>query len=129
MNTELQTYSFTEDDINLITFSVRRLSETTGFKDQKMQAVDLLRYIEMQKKERKAQEWDKAVKEAMQHCFSTEPHNDEKRYWFDNEDAADTVSESLKHLWDEGLGQVYGPFCNYEVVEEAPHRWWEVSYK
>lgn len=50
MSSELTTYSFTEEDINLITFSVRRLSDTTAFQTQKDEANDLLRYIELQKK-------------------------------------------------------------------------------
>jgi hypothetical protein len=69
------------------------------------------------------------VEQAMKNIFKDEPHRGEKRYWFTDKDAADTVSESLKHLNDEGLGLIYGPFVNIDHVSDPPHRWWEVSYK
>jgi hypothetical protein len=51
--TELKTYSFTDEDINLITFAVRRLKESTGLSDIKEDSENLLEYIEMLKKEHK----------------------------------------------------------------------------
>lgn len=49
--TELKTYSFTDADINLITFALRRLSENTGFGTLKADADNLLEYTERLKKE------------------------------------------------------------------------------
>lgn len=42
----------TQDDINLITFALRRLSKETGFADMKGAAEDLTQYIEKENKER-----------------------------------------------------------------------------
>lgn len=66
------------------------------------------------------------VQEAMTYCFNDEPHEGVKRKWFSNKEAADTYSESLKDLWSEGLGLVYGPFSGKMRV---PETWYEVSYK
>ena len=58
--------------------------------------------------------------------FNDEPCNGQKRRWFSTKDAADDYSESLKELWPEGLGQVYGRY----VGKQSPTgEWWEVSYK
>lgn len=51
--TELKTYSFTDEDINLITFAVRRLKDQTGFKSTKTECNNLLEYIERMKEEKK----------------------------------------------------------------------------
>lgn len=51
MAQELKTYSFTDEDINLITFAVRRLSETTDYLAIKEDTANLLDYIERIKKE------------------------------------------------------------------------------
>jgi len=58
--------------------------------------------------------------------FNDEPHNNQKRRWFTTKDAADDYSESLKALWPEGLGQVYGRFAG---KQSPTGEWWEVSYK
>jgi hypothetical protein len=51
MKHELKTYSFTQDDINLITHALRRLNETTMFSGTKEDTTDLLEYIERLKNE------------------------------------------------------------------------------
>lgn len=65
------------------------------------------------------------LEQAMTHCFRDEPCGGEKRKWFSSKEAAEEYSESLKSLWPEGLGQIYGPFISSKVFWE---RWWEVSY-
>jgi len=52
-NGDLKTYSFTDEDINLITFAVRRLAENTGMGTIKEDAENLLEYIERLKQEHK----------------------------------------------------------------------------
>ena len=79
------------------------------------------------------------LESAMEYCFKDKPckvgsaaNNTEKtenRKWFNNNEAADTYSESLKDLWSEGLGLVYGPFVNNKIVLDGNNTWWEVSYK
>lgn len=64
------------------------------------------------------------LEEAMTFIINDQPHNGENRKWFSNKEAAETYSESLKDLWSEGLGEMYGPFVNPQNV-----RWYEVSYK
>lgn len=64
------------------------------------------------------------LEEAMKHCFNDAPFENEKRKWFNNKEAAETYSESLKALWADGLGQIYGPF-----VDAKNKTWYEVSYK
>ena len=49
----LQTYSFTTDDIDLITYALRKLSETCGFKGTAFDCKNLLDYIEREKEEKK----------------------------------------------------------------------------
>jgi hypothetical protein len=58
----------------------------------------------------KEQTPEMTLEQAMKHCFRDEPHGKQKRKWFNNREAADTYSESLKHLWNEGLGHIYGAF-------------------
>lgn len=50
-NDLLKTYSYTDEDINLITFALRRLSENTGFSTIKADADNLLAYTERLKEE------------------------------------------------------------------------------
>lgn len=52
MSQLLETYSFTEDDINLITFALRRYSKDAGFVTSANDAIDLIEFIERQKKEK-----------------------------------------------------------------------------
>lgn len=51
-NELLSTYSFTEEDINLITFCLRRMHDTTEMGGIKNDTADLLAFIERQKKEK-----------------------------------------------------------------------------
>ena len=67
------------------------------------------------------------IEQAMTYCFNDEPYQGENRKWFSSKEAAEEYSESLKHLWSEGLGQIYGPFVSNE--QPTADRWWEVSYK
>ncbi len=48
---ELKTYSFTQEDINLITFALRQLSSNTGFSNIKDDAENLIEFTERQYKE------------------------------------------------------------------------------
>lgn len=52
---DLFTYSFTEEDVNLITFSLRRMNETTGIGNIKTETADLLAFIKRQQEEKKAE--------------------------------------------------------------------------
>ncbi len=47
----LKTYSFNDEDINLITFALRRLAENTGFGKLRTDALELLEYTERLEKE------------------------------------------------------------------------------
>lgn len=49
----LKSYSFTDDDINLITYALRRLKDTTSFKGIKDDSEELLNYVERLKQENK----------------------------------------------------------------------------
>lgn len=49
----LSAYSFTEEDINLITFALRRLSDETMFPTIRTDAQDLIAYTERQANEKK----------------------------------------------------------------------------
>lgn len=49
---KLESYSFTSDDIDLITYALRQLSKSTGFANIKTQAEDLIKYTELQKNEK-----------------------------------------------------------------------------
>ncbi len=51
MSQLLETYSFTNDDIDLITFALRRLKDTASFAHTAKEAADLIEYIEREKKE------------------------------------------------------------------------------
>lgn len=53
MSQLLTTYSFTEEDINLLTFALRRLKDSTDFSNIKNDAENLLDFIERQKEEQK----------------------------------------------------------------------------
>jgi len=48
--TELKSIPLTQEDINLITFALRKLSETTGFKDLRDDSKNLIEYIESENK-------------------------------------------------------------------------------
>lgn len=52
MSQLLTTYSFTEEDINLITHALRRYAEITGFCTSVADAKNLIEFIERQKKEK-----------------------------------------------------------------------------
>lgn len=60
--TELKTYSFTEEDIDLITYSLRLLGRNAFFQAIKDDAGSLLEYIERQKQEH----LDEKVKKAFE---------------------------------------------------------------
>lgn len=62
---------------------------------------------------------------AMTYCFEDIQDNEDKRKRFSNKEAANTYSESLKHLWPDEIGLVYGPFINAKINGY----WWEVSYE
>jgi hypothetical protein len=51
-STELSTYSFTSSDIDLITFALRRLSESTGIGNLAAEAKELLEYVEKEKEDK-----------------------------------------------------------------------------
>ena len=51
MSELLESYSFTNDDIDLITFALRRLKDTASFAHTAKEAAELIEYIERQKKE------------------------------------------------------------------------------
>lgn len=46
---ELNTYSFSPEDIYLITFALRRLNKETEFQNLKTETTDLLNFIEIEK--------------------------------------------------------------------------------
>lgn len=46
---ELNTYSFSPEDIHLITFALRRLNKETEFQNLKTETTDLLNFIEIEK--------------------------------------------------------------------------------
>lgn len=50
MSKELTTYSFTQDDIDLITYALRKLSLSGG--PLTKEAIDLIEYIEREKKDK-----------------------------------------------------------------------------
>lgn len=54
MTTELSTYSFTEEDINLITFALRRLVKQATMANVSNDSKDLIDHIERMKKEKDA---------------------------------------------------------------------------
>ncbi len=45
----LTSYPFTDEDINLITFALRKLADNTGFGNLKNEATELIAYIEREK--------------------------------------------------------------------------------
>jgi hypothetical protein len=48
----LTSYALSQQDIDLITFALRRLAENTGFETMKKEATELIEYIEREKKEK-----------------------------------------------------------------------------
>jgi hypothetical protein len=52
MTTELKTYSFTDEDITLITFALRQLAKKTGMATIQNEATDLVGFIERQTAEK-----------------------------------------------------------------------------
>lgn len=50
----LTTYSFTEEDINLITYALRKLKDETPFTTINNDSFDLLEFIKRQQEEKKA---------------------------------------------------------------------------
>lgn len=46
---ELNTYSFSPEDIDLITFALRRLNKETEFQNLKTETNDLLNFIEIER--------------------------------------------------------------------------------
>lgn len=49
----LKTYSFTDTDIDLITYALRRLKDETAFRDIKDDSENLINYIEVLKEDHK----------------------------------------------------------------------------
>lgn len=50
----LQNYALNEADVNLITFALRRFSETTMFSNLRDETTNLIEYIERETKEKKS---------------------------------------------------------------------------
>ncbi len=46
----MKTIPLTPEDINLITFALRKLSEETGFQNIKDQSINLIAYVEQESK-------------------------------------------------------------------------------
>lgn len=54
-HSKLEVYSFSEEDINLITFALRRLQSATNFPNIAKDSKELIAYIERLKEENKNQ--------------------------------------------------------------------------
>lgn len=72
---------------------------------------------------------------AMAHAFFNE--RDKRRYWVDNREAADTISQDIRDFHaarinppgDPTAGVIYGPFTSGEVWKKYKvEMWWEVTY-